>query len=228
MLAPAAGRRPWLRLALVASVAAGLCLLWWTGGLADLAEPERARAALADSGWFGPLVFCLAFACLQPFGVPGAAFMIPASLVWTPAVAVALVVAGATGAGVVALALARWIGPETLVARLPEPVRRRTARARERPFRTALVVRLVLFLFPPAHWALGASGIRLAPLVLGSALGFLPAATLWVLATREIAGRLERLPLWEAAGLGVAGLALAAGFVLWRRRRGSGGATSPP
>lgn len=228
MLAPAAGRRTWLRLALVAAVAAALCVLWWTGALADLAEPERARAALAGSGWLGPLVFCIAFACLQPFGVPGAAFMIPASLVWAPAVAIALVVAGATGAGVVAFALARWIGPETLIARLPAPVRWRTERARERPFRTALVVRLLLFLFPPAHWALGASGMRLAPLVLGSALGFLPAATLWVLATREIAGRLERLPFWEAAGLGAAGLALAAAFALWRRRRARRAATSPP
>ena len=105
------------------------------------------------------------------------------------------------------------------MARLPERVRRYTTRARERGFHTALVVRLVLFLFPPAHWALSISGIRFTPFLLGSALGFVPGMTVWVLVTREFAHQLERLPLWEAAGIGAAGLVAAGAVSWWRRRR---------
>lgn len=213
-----------VRAALLASVAATLCALWWTGVLAQAFEPERVRALLTETGAVGPLVWGLAFVVLQPFGMPGAAFMIPAALVWPPAVAIGVCLAGATGAGALAFALSRWIGPEAIVARLPERARRHTLRAREHGFRTAFVVRLVLFLFPPAHWALGISGIRFGPFLAGSALGFLPGMTVWVLATRELFHRLVRLPLWEAAGLGVAALVLGAGVLWWRRRR----ATSPP
>jgi uncharacterized membrane protein YdjX (TVP38/TMEM64 family) len=217
----AAGWR--IRAAILAAFAALLCGLWWTGALREVLDPERTRAFLTGSGWLGPAVWCLAFAVLQPFGVPGAAFMIPAALVWPPLVAIGVCLAGATGAGAFAFALSRWMGREAILARLPERLRSRTARAREHGFRTALVVRLVLFLFPPAHWALGISGIRLGPLLAGSFLGFLPAMTVWILATREIFDQLERLPLAEAVGLGVAVLALAGAFWWWRRRRARSG-----
>ncbi len=207
-----------LRAALVFAVAATLCVLWWTGALADLAQPERIRALLTETGFVGPLLFLVAFAGLQPFGLPGMTFMIPAALVWPPAVAIALCVAGAVGAGAFAFALARWIGPDAIMARLPERVRRRTVQARASGFRTVLVVRLLFFLFPPAHWALGISGIRFGPFVLASALGFLPWMTVWILGTREFAHQLERLPVWETVGLGVAMLALGGAVVWWRRR----------
>jgi uncharacterized membrane protein YdjX (TVP38/TMEM64 family) len=215
---PPSWSRTRLRVALLLAVAAALCALWWTGALAEVAHPERARALLAGSGALGPLLWWGAFACLTPFGLPGAVFLIPASLVWPPAFAIPMCVAGATGAGALAFGLARWIGPETIVARLPERVRRHTHAARERGFRTAFLVRLVLFLFAPAHWALGISGIRFAPFVLGSALGFLPGVTLWVFGVREFASRVERLPAWQAVGLGVALLVGFLAFRTWRRR----------
>ena len=208
-----------VRAALVLAVAATLCVLWWTGALNGLAEPARARALLTETGAVGPLVWWIAFVGLQPFGMPGAAFMIPAALAWPPALAIALCLAGATGASVFAFVLARWLGPEAIVARLPERVQRRTLAARDRGFRTVLVARLVFFLFPPAHWALGISGIRFAPFLAGSALGFVPGMIVWVLATRGVASQLERLPALEAVGLGVVALVLAAGVLWWRRRR---------
>ena len=211
-----------LRAALVFSLAGVLCVLWWTGALADLAQPERIRALLTETGVVGPLLFLVAFATLQPFGLPGMTFMIPAALVWPPALAIALCLGGAVGAGALAFALARWIGPDAILARLPESLRRRTLAAQASGFRTVLVVRLLFFLFPPAHWALGISGIRFGPFVLGSALGFAPWMTVWILGTREFAHQLERLPVWEAVGLGVALLALAAAVVWWRRRASSG------
>jgi len=202
----------------VLAFAAVLAALWWSGALGPWLEPERVRAFLAETGPLGPLVFVAAFALLEPFGVPGAVFMIPASLVWPPALAIALTVGGAVGAGVVAFALSRWIGRDAIVARLPERLRRLTEGAQARGFRSAFVVRLVFFLFPPAHWALGISGIRLAPLVAGSALGFLPGAAVWVLVTREVVEKLEHAPAWGWIALGVVALAAVAGVAWWRGR----------
>jgi uncharacterized membrane protein YdjX (TVP38/TMEM64 family) len=216
----AAGGSGWrLRAAALAAVAALLCALWWTGALRDAFDPERLSAFLAGSGWLGPAAWCIAFGVLQPFGVPGAAFMIPAALVWPAPLAIAVCLAGATLATAFAFGLSRWMGREAILARLPQGLQRRTERARERGFRTALVVRLLLFLFPPAHWALGISGIRLGPLLAGSFLGFVPAMTLWILATREFFDQLTRLTLAEAVGLGLGVVALAGAFWWWRRRR---------
>jgi len=212
-----ASARP--RIAVLLTLAATLCVLWWSGAVADVASPERVRALLAESGPVGPLVWTLAFALLEPFGMPGAAFLIPAGLVWPPSLAIPLGIVASTAAGVVAYGLSRWIGREALEARLPDGVRRRTAHAREHGFRTALTVRLALFLFPPAHWALAISGIRLVPFVLGSALGFAPWVAVWIVGTREVARRLEGLPTVEALALGVAIAFAIGGLAWWRRRR---------
>jgi uncharacterized membrane protein YdjX (TVP38/TMEM64 family) len=206
-----------LRIAALLAVAATLCVLWWSGALAEVTDPERVRAFLTERGPLGPLLWTLAFSFLQPFGMPGAAFLIPASLVWPPALAIPLGVAGSTGAGFVAFVLARWIGREVLMERLPENVRKRTAPAREHGFRTALAVRLALFLFPPAHWALAISGIRLVPFLLGSAVGFLPWVVVWVFGTREVARRVEGLPTFEAVALGVAAVVFIIAVSWWRR-----------
>jgi uncharacterized membrane protein YdjX (TVP38/TMEM64 family) len=213
---------PWaswrVRAAAVAALALGVLALWLTGSLDAALEPARVRAFLADNGPLGPLAWLAAFALLQPFGVPGAAFIIPASLIWPPAVAIGVLVAGALGASGVAFGLARWIGREAIETRLPERVRRATAAARERPLRTVFWVRVLFFLFAPAHWALGVSGIRLGPLLAGSALGFLPVTTLWVLATREFAEEFTRVPRRGWLALTVAALLSLAALAWWRRR----------
>jgi uncharacterized membrane protein YdjX (TVP38/TMEM64 family) len=208
-----------IRASVVAAFGAVLAALWWTGALGDVAEPERARALLARSGVAGPLLFVAAFALLQPFGLPGVTFMIPAALVWPPAVAIALCVAGAVGAGAFAFGLAHWIGPDAIVKRLPERLRRRTLEARASGFRTVLVVRLLFFLFPLAHWALGVSGIRFGAFLLGSALGFLPWMTAWILGTRLFADQVGRLPVWEVVGVAAVALVVGGAVVWWRRRR---------
>lgn len=201
------------------AIAAALCALWWGGALDEATDPERVHALLTDSGALGPAVWLVAFTCLVPFGMPGAAFLIPAGLLWPPALAIPLGVVGSTGAGVTAFVLSRWIGREPLEARLPASVRRRTEQARAHGFRTAVMVRLALFLFPPAHWALAISGIRFLPFLLGSAVGFLPWVVVWVVGTREVGRRLEGMPRFEAIALGVAVLVCLLAVSWWRRRR---------
>ncbi len=206
-----------IRIAAIAALVSLAASVWSSGAFAQLFDAERVRAFLTGTGALGPVVYVLAFAALEPLGVPGAVFVVPASLVWPTWLAVLLSVAGAVGAGFVSYVIARWVAYDWLQARLPERVKRFTAHARERPLRSVILVRLVFFLAAPAHWALGVSGVRIGPLLLGSAIGFTPGMIALVVLGREsIAWIRERDPVVWVALVAVALLAWLA-YGLWFR-----------
>ncbi len=207
-----------LRIAGALTIAALVGVAWWLG-LPSYVTHERIHALLAESGPWGPLFFVLAFAVLEPFGVPGVVFVIPASLAWPTSVAVALSVLGATGAGAVSFLLARGVLGHTAERYLPARVRRFTETARANPIRTVLVVRLLFFLAAPAHWALSLSGVRFAPFLIGSLIGFTPGMWAFVVFGRAAIEFLEQQHdgwVWPAA-LAVA-LAGYFGYRTWFRR----------
>ncbi len=147
----------------------------WQSGLLELIrQPERVRALLTESGIWGPLLFIVVFGLLEPFGVPGILFVVPASLAWPLGMAFALCWLGSVLAGLVGFGFARSIGRDWVAAHLPERLRSYDQRLAERGLQTVILVRLLFFLAPPAHWALGLSRVRFGPFVLGTAIGFLP------------------------------------------------------
>jgi uncharacterized membrane protein YdjX (TVP38/TMEM64 family) len=181
----------------------------WRGGAFAWVTHESIHRLLGESGPWGPLFYVLAFALLEPFGVPGAVFVLPASLAWPPEFAVAMSVLGATGAGVVSFVLARGVLGDKFEERLPARLRAFTATAREHPLRSVIAVRVLFGLAAPAHWALALSGVRFAPFVAGSIVGFVPPMTLFVVFGRATIDWLERQHsawIWPAAlALAVAG-----------------------
>ena len=207
-----------LRIAAALALAALMGAVWWTG-LADWVTRERIHALLAESGAWGPLLYVLAFACLEPFGVPGAVFVVPASLAWPTGLAVSLSVLGATGGGVLSFLLARGVLGGLVEQLLPVRVRRFTATAREHPLRTVLAVRLLFFLAAPAHWALGLSGVRLGPFLIGSLIGFIPGMWAFVVFGRATIEFLEHQHgswVWPAAT--AAAIAAYFAYRAWFRR----------
>jgi uncharacterized membrane protein YdjX (TVP38/TMEM64 family) len=170
------------------------------------------HALLAESGAWGPLIYVAAFAVFEALGVPGAVFEIPASLAWPAEVAVTLSVFGATLAGILSFGMARWFVGDFARRHLPARLRRFTAQAALNPLRTVLVVRLLFFTAAPAHWALGVSGVPLAPFVIGSLIGFVPGMVVLVLGGRAAIEVLQRhAEIWPIA-LVVAG----AGYLIYR------------
>lgn len=189
----------------------------WLGGLFELiSEPERVRTLLTESGVWGPLLFTLAFGLLEPFGVPGILFVVPATLAWPLGMAFALCWLGSVLAGIVGFGFARSIGRDWVAAHLPQRLRAYDQRLAERGLQTVILVRLLFFLAPPAHWALGLSRVRFGPFVLGTAIGFLPGIAALVFLGKGAFALLGEQPrvVWLA-------VAIAAGavFVLLRQLR---------
>ena len=165
----------------------GLALL---GGIAwvvasgayDGLKPDAIRTMLLESGPWGPLVFVLAFAALQPFGFAAHVFIIGASLVWPPAISFLLSWLGAISAGCVAFGFARYMGREWVQKRLPDKLAKYDERLANHGFRTVVIMRLLLFTFGPMQFMFGVSRVRFVPFVLGSAVGLIPmlAAETWL------------------------------------------------
>lgn len=196
-----------MKRALVLVGVAGILIAAYAGGAFELlTDQERIGALLTESGAWGPILYVVAFALLEPFGVPGLLFVVPASLVWPLWWAGLLSWIGAVLAGVVGFAFARWIGKDWVEQHLTPRLRSYDEHLAERGLQTVIVVRLLFFLAPPAHWALGLSKVRVAPFVLGSAIGFIPGIAVITLAGRGLFSFLSDQPrgLWLVVGIGIA------------------------
>ena len=143
-------------------------------GVAEGISPESIRAMLLDSHPWGPILFVLAFALLQPFGFAAHVFIIGASLVWPAPVSAALSWGGAVGAGCVAFLFARYMGRDWVQKRLPDKLAKYDERLAEHGLRTVLIMRLMLFTFGPMQFMFGVSRVRFAPFLLGSMIGLIP------------------------------------------------------
>ncbi|MEM7413506.1 MAG: VTT domain-containing protein [Myxococcota bacterium] len=213
------------RLAILAGLV-GVALVAWGTGLHAHLELDTVRNLVDGAGPWGPVVFVALFG-LEGVGVPGVVFMLAAIAIWPPSLAFLYNFLGAQTAGLVGFFFARWIGRDWVAARLPENVRRYESRIEERGLETVVLVRLVFFIAPPAHWFLGLSPVRFRDYLLGSMIGMLP----WLVAVSYGGGHAFR---WlteqpRETWLLLAG-ALLVGAFAWRmlRRRGSTRASNPP
>ncbi len=139
------------------------------------------------------------------------------------------VVLGASGTFLVARYFLRDAVQRSLDARFPR-LRALDERLAQNGFRTMLVLRMLLFAAPPLNWAVGASRVRFAHYLAGTALGILPGLTLAVWFAERFAaaskhgGSLADLALPAAILLAL----LVAGALAARRFAGPAGGSSPP
>ena len=98
----------WAKVGLVVAVVAMLLVAHQTGLLAIFGDPARVKALLLDLGAWGYVAFVVAYAVLQPFGVPGTVFVMAAPLIWSWPVAFALSMTGTMAASVVGFSFASF------------------------------------------------------------------------------------------------------------------------
>ena len=162
------------RAGLLLAIAGLIAALFFSGFFELAGNPERARATLEGLGIWAPVLYVLAFSLLEPFFVPGLAFIIPGALVFSFPELFLLSWLGSIGAGIVGFGFARFLGREFVEKRLPRRFRRYDERLASHGLQTVILVRLTLFLTPPAHWLLGLSQVRFGTFVLGTVIGFIP------------------------------------------------------
>jgi uncharacterized membrane protein YdjX (TVP38/TMEM64 family) len=159
--------------------------LYLSGLIDDFTDERQLRALLTESGIWGPLVFVALFAVLEGLGAPGFVFLVTASLIWPFWQASLLALAGAVSASIIGFTFARYVARDLIEAWLPPSVRRFDERLAANGFVTVLTIRLVFFIAPWAHWALGLSRVRFVPFVAGTALGLIPGTLVTIYLGRE-------------------------------------------
>lgn len=137
-------------------------------------DPAAMRERLLGWGPWGPAAFLLAFALLQPVGVSAHAFIVAATLVWSPLQGLLLSWTGILLSSTTSFWFARWMGREWVQSRLPARLRRWDGALANHGFRTVLVMRLLLFTLGPMQLMLGVSQVRFAWYLAATALGVLP------------------------------------------------------
>jgi uncharacterized membrane protein YdjX (TVP38/TMEM64 family) len=184
--------------------------------------PDRLRVLMTDAGAWGPLFIIVLFSILEPFGTPGAIFLLTAATLWPFWLAFFVNWAGATGAGMVGFGFARYFARDWVEDRMPERLRAWDERLSKKGLPAVILFRLLFFLNPASHWALGLSRVAAPTALLGTIIGFGPAIALWTYFGAEI------LVWFEAQSLGMWAAVIGAiiAFVVFRKMRKRAAAAS--
>ena len=216
------------RLLVVGVLVAAAVAFVAAGGWDAVSDGDRVEEFFTERGALGPVVFVLLMWTLQPAGVPGLVFMVPAAVVWPLPTAIALSWIGNMGASTIAFAMARWLARDWAQARLPARLRTWDGRLAHGGVVQVTLLRVVTGQLTPADWLLGVSSVPLSAFFVGTALGIVPGI---VLATTLGGGIVDLLSeRWARVALGVDVLVV---VVVRRRRlsRGRGpstGVAAPP
>jgi len=202
------------RLILLAAILA-VAGFGYFSGLYQYLAPERLRLLLTEAGIWGPVVIILLFSILEPFGTPGVIFLLTAATLWPFPLAFLVNWLGATGAGMTGFAFARYLGRHWVEDRMPARLRLWDERLAGRGVTGVILFRLLFFLNPASHWALGLSKVPAPTAFLGTLIGFAPAIALWTYFGAEILVWFEA----QSVGMWIAVIACIVAFISFRKYR---------
>ncbi len=180
-------------LQVVAALALAAIVVWAvaSGAAGDFLEEDALRDRIRSWGVFGPIVFVVSMWAIQPFGVPGVLFMVPASVVWSDPVAILLSWIGNMGASWIAFEATRRVGRDWVAERIPDRLHRFDRKIAEGGVWPVFVLRLLTGQLPAADWLLGVSSVRRGPFLIGTGVGIIPGIVLTVLFGADVVGWLN-------------------------------------
>jgi uncharacterized membrane protein YdjX (TVP38/TMEM64 family) len=187
-------RRSLLKIAFAAVVASMIAWIYASGAYQQI-DPAMMRVWFRNAGAWGAVLFIVAYACLQPFGVNGLVFLLSAPLIWSPIEAFLLNWVGTVGTGVFSFSGARFVARAWVQQRLPRRIRRFDDRLSTHGFRTVFLLRLIFYTAPTVQWALGVSRVAFAPFLVGTVLGVAPFTLMTTLLGVRVAAWLEKHPV---------------------------------
>jgi uncharacterized membrane protein YdjX (TVP38/TMEM64 family) len=208
-------RAAWARVGVVVAVLALLVIGWQTGILHTLAEPTLVREKLQELGPWGWLAFVVAYTLFQPFGVPGTAFVIAASLIWPWPIAFALSMTGTMAASVVGFSFARFVARDWVAKRIPKRFRRYDEALEKRGFLTVVILRFIFWMPPLLHASLGISKVRFWSHFWGSFVGYLIPLFAMAFFGQKVFDWMKNAPIEVWLVMPV--VLVVAGVIWWRR-----------
>lgn len=210
-----------LRLAVLVLGATALAGLWWTGILAELADPEKIRAVVQQAGPAAPLAFVALQIPLNLVFLAGVPVWIAATL-WPLPLAIAYSIAGTVVASTSTYLLARRLGGRWAGARTSRRLRRFERHIDRKPLRTVATLRLLLWINPGVDLLMATARVAPRDYLLGTAAGLaVPTAArvavgdVGIEALRKVISG-EEPPAWGWLFTALAAVAVA---VVLRRRR---------
>jgi uncharacterized membrane protein YdjX (TVP38/TMEM64 family) len=214
-------RQHWTKLAALLVALATLAIAERHGVFHEFADPARLARTLALRGAWGYLTFLVAYAALQPFGIPGTVFVVAAALIWPWPVAFVLSMTGTMAASVVGFSLSRLLLRDWVSRLIPARFRKYDEALATRAFATVFFLRLVFWMPPLLHAFFGVSKVRFWTHFWGSFVGYLlPLFVMSFFGQRlfDVAKGASR-ETWIEVGVGGAVVALVAWAVRAVRQR---------
>jgi uncharacterized membrane protein YdjX (TVP38/TMEM64 family) len=206
-----------LKVAALVLVLAILAIAQRYGVFHELSDPAQLARTLVDRGAWGYVMFVVAYAALQPLGVPGTVFIMAAPLIWPWPVAFALSMTGTMAASVIGFSLSRLLLREWVSSMIPARFRKYDEALATRAFATVLFLRLVFWMPPLLHAFFGVSKVRFWTHFWGSLFGYLLPLFLVSFFGQKVFDTLRHasVELWIELAVGTALVAL----VAWHVRR---------
>jgi uncharacterized membrane protein YdjX (TVP38/TMEM64 family) len=184
-------------------------------------DPERVRDTLVQLGPWGYLAFVLAYAALQPFGVPGTVFVMAAPLIWPWPVAYGLSMAGTMAASVIGFSFSRFVARDWIATKIPERFRRYDEALERNAFRTVVILRFVFWMPQLLHAFFGLSKVRFWTHFWGSLVGYALPLLVMSYFGEKLFEAMKKAPaeVWAEVGVGAVGIAIGVWAVRRRRAR---------
>jgi uncharacterized membrane protein YdjX (TVP38/TMEM64 family) len=206
------------RIAVVVAVIVLLVVAQRLGLFQLFADPARLKQTLVDLGPRGYVAFVVAYALLQPFGIPGTVFVMAAPLIWPWPVAFALSMAGTMAASSVGFAFARFVARDWIATKIPERFKRYDEALAQRGFATVFTLRFVFWMPPLLHAFFGVSKVKFWTHFWGSFFGYLTPLFLMSFFGQRVFDWMRGAPtsVWIVAGAIVATIVLTVALRKWR------------
>jgi uncharacterized membrane protein YdjX (TVP38/TMEM64 family) len=208
-----------LKIAAVVLVVVTLVVAQRLGVFEQFKDPAQLTKTLVELGPWGYVAFLLAYALLQPFGVPGTVFVVAAAIIWPWPIAFALSMVGTMAASCVGFSFARFVARDWVVGIIPARFKKYDDALERRAFTTVFLLRLIFWMPPLLHAFFGVSKVRFWTHFWGSLVGYILPLLLISFFGEKLFDALKRAPTSVWIGLGIAVAVIATGTWVYRRRR---------
>ncbi len=206
------------RIVAVLVVVTGLVVAHRLGVFEQFAAPEKVKQTLVDLGPWGYVAFLLAFALLQPFGMPGTIFVFAAPLIWPWPIAFALSMTGTMAASTIGFSFSRFVARDWVAKIIPKRFKKYDEALEKRGLLTVAVLRFIFWMPPLLHAFFGISKVRFWAHFWGSLAGYFIPLLLVSYFGEKIWDAAKAAPkeFWIATGV-ILAVMLAGAWLLKRR-----------